>query len=75
MGEIGSLEQQSGRFAENLTNLVLAVIPDVNPFVARSVGDGSRFIVTQDKPRGIVLKVSSRPILSLLVEYNCCLDG
>lgn len=74
-----SLEGQARLFAENLTETVRALVPGCDGFDAGLLSDRAgrpeRFWVRQDPPSGIPLAVGGAPILTLKVDYHCCLDG
>jgi hypothetical protein len=73
------LETQATDFANRLTNTVRALVPECASFDAGLLTDRrperARFWVRQDPPTGIPLCVDGEPILTLKVEYHCCLDG
>ncbi|MGL5865743.1 MAG: hypothetical protein ACRCYX_07700, partial [Dermatophilaceae bacterium] len=73
------LDDQAHSFAGNLTATVRSVVPECAPFTASLVTDrgsgGERFRVHQDPTSGIPLSVGGNVLLSLKVEYFCCLDG
>lgn len=73
------LEAQAREFAENLTSTVRALVPSCAGFDASLLTDRrpdrERFWVRQDPATGIPLSVDGQPILTLKVEYHCCLDG
>ncbi|GAA2004197.1 hypothetical protein [Brevibacterium samyangense] len=62
-------------FADDLTDTVRAVVDDAAPFVATKVSGVARVSVRQSPSEGIPLKVNGDPLLTLLVSYECCLDG
>jgi hypothetical protein len=72
------LEEQATAFAKSLTDTVRALVPDCQPFKESLLTDRrperERFWVRQDPPTGIPLCVDNDPILTLKVEYYCCLD-
>lgn len=73
------LEGQATEFASRLTCTVRALVPDCDPFQETLLTDHrpdrERFYVRQDPATGIPLRVDGDPILTLKVEYYCCLDG
>lgn len=75
MSEHPSLAEQAKQFAEELTDTVYAVSPDCSAFTAQAVEDGGRFVVRQSPSVGVPLRVHGSPLLSLLVDYKCSLDG
>jgi hypothetical protein len=74
-----SLEEQARAFAEDLTATVRALVPDCDGFDASLLNDRpgrrERFWVRQDPASGIPLSVGGDSILTLKVDYHCCLDG
>ena len=73
------LETQAREFAERITSTVRALVPDADGFDAVLLTDRrpdrERFWVRQDPVGGIPLAVNGQPILTMKVEYHCCLDG
>jgi hypothetical protein len=73
------LETQATAFASSLTQTVRALVPDCPAFEAKLLADPQpdreRFSVRQNPSTGIPLRVDEQPILTLTVEYQCCLDG
>lgn len=72
---MSGLEEQAQRFAEDLTDTVRQAIDECDPFRAQSLADGSRFVVEQQEPHGVPLRVKGAPLLSLKIKFDCCLDG
>lgn len=74
-----ALEAQAKDFADDLSETVRALVPDCAQFEARLLADRQpgreRFSVRQNPTTGIPLCVDGQPILTLTVEYYCCLDG
>lgn len=69
------LETQAARFAGDLTATVQAVSPGCSPFAATAVADANRFVVSQTPAQGVPLRVGGEPLLTLLVRFQCVLDG
>lgn len=67
------LSEHVEEFAAVLTSTVRAVVPGAPEFVAELVG--TRFTVAQNPPTGIRLDVDGHELLTLKVEYRCCLDS
>jgi len=74
MSELGSLESLSQQFAEKLTNTLQETLGDGDPFSAKSIDNGSRFVVEQTERHGVPLKVNGTPLLSLKIKFDCRLD-
>ena len=76
---VDNLATQAEAFANELTQTVRALVPNCPPFVPQLLTDRAshpdRFVVRQDPDRGIPLNVDGQPLLTLKVEYFCCLDG
>lgn len=73
-----TLDEQARDFAENLTRTVRALVPDCAEFDATRVESKNghdRVWVRQDPVTGIPLRVNGRPVLTLKVEFFCCLDS
>lgn len=73
------LETQARGFAEDLTQTVQALVPEIAGFEAGLLSDRrpdrQRFWVRQEPATGIPLSVDGLQILTLKVEYHCSLDG
>lgn len=70
-----SLEKQAEDFASRLTTTVRSVLVHSGAFKASSLAGGSRSVVKQEEEHGIPLTVNDVPLLSLKIQYRCCLDG
>lgn len=75
MNDGENLREQAESFAGRLTHTIRAVFPHAGPFHAKSLENGSRFVVQQEERHGIPLSVDRTPILSLKVHFDCRLDG
>jgi hypothetical protein len=70
-----NLEQEALAFAERLTATVRSAFgPHVPAFRAVAAPETSRFVVKQDAPTGIELRVDEVVLLQLSVEYRCTWD-
>lgn len=69
------LQQEALGFAERLTTTVRSAFGvQVPPFRAVAAPETSRFVVKQDAPMGLELRVDGVVLLQLSVEYRCTWD-
>lgn len=69
------LKEAAERFASDLTATVRAVDESFEAFKAQLIPETDRAAIQQDPATGIELKVNGKTLLSLTVEFRCCLDS
>lgn len=69
---VSTLEDQTQRFAQSISDAVSAFVGQTVPF--KATRSGSRFVVSDDT-HGVVIPVGSGATLTLEVNYRCELDG